>query len=203
MIHSFYYQKFPKLQVDERFYLREQSPKDLEDFFEYYSDPETNQYILASIPQNLAEAKSEIQYCRKMFYKKMGIYWSLIDKEKNKMIGAIGLYLNNQHHRAEICYDLHKDYWRKGVMSRAMLKVIEFTFDKIPAYRVEAITSKNNIPSIRILEKLGFVFEGSLRNYRYFKGKSADVELFALTPDMFAKTKPLEADEKAEAIAPA
>ncbi|WP_251365719.1 GNAT family N-acetyltransferase [Coxiella-like endosymbiont of Rhipicephalus sanguineus] len=108
----------------------EQMVKDVKAFFEYYTNPEVARYILASNPRNLAEATAEIHYCRDLFKYKRGIYWTLARKEDDYMIGAIGLYINNQHYSAEICYDLSRDYWNRGIMTKVLRKVIEFCFKK-------------------------------------------------------------------------
>ncbi len=184
MINGFYEEKFPILDVNEDFFLREQMIEDTEAFFEYYTDPEVARYILASNPKNLTEASAEIHYCRNLFKYKRGIYWTLARKEDDRMIGAIGLYINNQHYRGEICYDLSRRHWNKGIMSKALNRVIDFCFKQIHMQRIEAVTLKENTASTSLLEKLGFIREGCLKNYRYFNGKSHDIEMFALTPEM-------------------
>ncbi|WP_244897166.1 GNAT family N-acetyltransferase [Candidatus Coxiella mudrowiae] len=68
--------------------------------------------------------------------------------------------INNQHYRAEICYDLSRDYWDRGIMTKALRKVIEFCFKKIAVPRIEAITLKENSASIATLKKTGFSWEG-------------------------------------------
>lgn len=184
MINDFYNQKFPILDLDDQYILREQTAEDTHAFFEYYTDPEVAKYILATNPKTIQEAYSEVIYCRNLFYQKQGIYWTLARKDNNKMIGAVGLYINNHHHRAEICYDLSRAYWRQGLMSKAILRILHFCFEQIGINRVEALTMKENAASINILLKLGFEREGSLHNYRYFQGRSHDVEMLGITQDM-------------------
>ncbi|WP_423062270.1 GNAT family N-acetyltransferase [Candidiatus Paracoxiella cheracis] len=161
--------------------------EDTEAFFDYYTDPQVAQYILASNPRNLAEASAEVHYCRNLFKHKRGIYWSLARKEDNRMIGAVGLYINNHHYRAELCYDMARPYWNKGIMTKALQAVLELCFNQIGINRIEAITLNENVASMALLKKLGFVYEGALKNYRYFNGKSHDVEMFALTPEIAAQ----------------
>lgn len=185
MNNAFYHIPFPQLTLDNEWVLREQSLDDTSAFFEYYADPAVSKYILAKIPQSLTDAMHEIHYCRNLFYQKTGICWSIANTSDNRMIGAVGLYINNQHDRAEICYDLHKNYWRKGIMRKALQQVMEFAFKKIGLVRIEAITVKENLASMKILERCGFIYEGSLHNYRLFEGKTYDVELFASTPKLF------------------
>lgn len=183
MINVFYNERFPILDIDEDFFLREQMVKDAEAFFEYYTNPEVARYILTSSPRNLTKAVAEIHYCRDLFRCKRGIYWTLARKEDDYMVGAIGLYINNQHYRAEICYDLSRHYWNRGIMTKALQKVIKFCFKRIGINRIEAVTLKENITSIAILKKVGFLCEGSMKNYRYFNGRSYDIEIFSITAE--------------------
>lgn len=182
---DFYQQTFPNLHMDGEYQLREQSLDDTSAFYEYYSAPDVSQYILAASPNNLTDAMNEIHYCRNLFYHKSGVYWSIARKSDNRMIGAIGLYINRHHNRAEICYDLHKDYWRKGIMSRAIKAVMDFAFNEIDLARIEAVTVKENIASMGILKKLGYVYEGTLRNYRQYNNQAHDIEMFGITPDLY------------------
>ncbi len=180
MIQQFYNRPFPILEVNQHYVLREQEIKDSEAFFEYYANPEVCKYILANKPRNLAEASAEVHYCRNLFRYHRGIYWTLARKADDCMIGAIGLYLNNQHHRAEICYDLNQHYWNQGIMTIALKKVIAFGFDQIDLQRIEAITIKENTASTAILQKLGFEHEGRLRQYRQFNNVAHDIEIYSL-----------------------
>lgn len=188
MISDFYSHKFPTLELDNNFLLREHVAEDTLAFFQYYTDPEVAKYILATNPKTIDEAHAEIMYCRNLFYQKMGIYWSIVRKDNNQMIGAIGLYINNHHHRAEICYDLSRDYWGQGITTKAIRKVLAFSFNHIGVNRVEALTMKENDPSRALLLKTGFIHEGTLANYRYFQNESHDVEMYGVTQQMLPKT---------------
>jgi len=195
MKNDFYSQAFPILDMDDEYYLREQSLDDTSAFYEYYADPAVSRYILAGTPSSLTDAMNELHYCRNLFYRKGGIYWTIARRSDNRMIGAVGLYIKKEHNRAELCYDLHKGFWRQGIMSRAIKVAMDFTFEQMGLDRIEAVTVKENIPSMEILKKLGFAYEGTLRNYRQYNGKAHDIELFATTPTLhktFQKRKKQE-----------
>jgi len=177
----FYQHPFPIISLDGDYLLREQSLEDTEDFFRYYTDPEVGKYILATKPTSLLEASREVQYCRNLFYTKQGIYWTIAKKSDNRMIGAIGLYANHTHHRAEITYDLSRDYWRQGITKKAIIAVVEFALQTMQLSRIEAVTRHENLPSIAVLKSAGFTYEGTLKQYRHYDGKSWDVEMLSIT----------------------
>jgi [ribosomal protein S5]-alanine N-acetyltransferase len=182
---------FPVLDIDDNFILREQTTDDTEDFFQYYADPEVSKYILSSIPTNIEESRVEIQYWINLYNRKSCIYWAVARKSDNKMIGAIGYNdWNRFNNRAEISYDLAKEYWGQGLMSKAMSKIIEFGFINLHFNRIQASTIKVNKSSIKILERNGFTFEGKLKQYRYHQGKYFDIEMFGFTRDEYLKQNP-------------
>ena len=178
---NFYQEPFPTIDLDDQYILREQSLEDTEAFFRYYTDPEVGQYILATKPATLLEASKEVQYCRNLFYSKQGIYWTIAKKSDNQMIGAVGLYANTMHHRAEITYDLSRDYWRQGIMLKTIQAVVDYALKHMKLMRVEAVTRHENIASMSLLKKAGFVYEGKLSKYRYYNNRAWDIEMFAIT----------------------
>ena len=50
---------FPIIDLGD-FILREQQDKDVPNFFQYYTDPEVNKYILTEVPQALEDARREL-----------------------------------------------------------------------------------------------------------------------------------------------
>lgn len=187
MIKALYLKNFPTVIINDQYYLREQRVSDASDFLEYYSDTDVNQYILATAPKTLLDAQQEITYCINLFYKHMGVYWTLARRSDDKMIGSVGFYINNYHHRAELCYELHKDFWRQGIMKDTLKTAVAWAWDALPAHRIEAVTLAENAASIGILKGLGFEKEGSLKNYRCFQNRFYDIEMLAITPDMWEK----------------
>lgn len=181
MLSNFYEKAFPVLDLDDQYILREQTQEDTENFFRYYTNPEVGKYILASKPATLLEASKEIQYCRNLFYTKQGIYWAIAKKSDNQMIGAIGFYMNNTHHRAEITYDLAHEYWRQGITLKAIHAVVQYALTNMNVSRIEAVTRHENTASMELLKKAGFAHEGTLKNYRFYNGRAWDIEMFAIT----------------------
>lgn len=164
--------------------LREKRMEDVEDFFAYYADPEVNKHILCEIPRNLEEARRELSYWRGIFHNNDGIYFAIALKNSNKLIGSIGLTgYNSYHSRIEISYDLAKEYWRLGITSKAIAAIVDYAFNDFylgGINRIEAFTSIDNLASYNLLQKCGFIHEGTLRQHRYHKGKYVDAHSFSL-----------------------
>lgn len=189
MLSTLYTNAFPVLSIDSDFCLRQPMESDAPALSTYHSDPDVGKYIMASDPNTLIEAKAELLYNKNLFKTRRGLFWSIASKANDEMIGTVGLYTNNFHHRAELCYDLAKPYWRKGIMTKALSRVLDFCFDKAEFMRIEAVTMINNEASQGILKKIGFEFDALMRNYRYYEGSFYDVNMYSITPELWRKTK--------------
>lgn len=176
---------FPVIDLGN-YILREKTDEDAEDFFQYYADPEVNKFILCEIPKTVEEARKELYYWRNVFYRRDGIYFAIARKDNNKLIGSIGLTShNNYHKRAEISYDLAKEYWRQGLTSRAISAVCDYGFRELQINRIEAFTDIHNVPSNNLLLKCDFKLDGHLRQHRYHRGSYVDVYNFSLLKEEF------------------
>lgn len=82
--------------------------------------------------------------------------------------------------RADLGYNLGNEYWNMGIMTEALGAVIEFAFETLHVNRIEASVSTKNYSSIRVLEKLGFVKEGVLRERCYMSDSFHDMMMLAI-----------------------
>jgi ribosomal-protein-alanine N-acetyltransferase len=100
------------------------------------------------------------------------------DKEA---IGSIGLILGEDVHRftAEMGYWLAEPFWNKGIMSEVVSRFTDFAFEKFEINRIFAEPYISNPASARVLEKAGFVLEGTLRASVFKDGKVLDQFLYA------------------------
>ena len=62
-----------------------------------------------------------------------------------------------------ISYYLGEEYASKGYMTEALREIIRFTFEDRKAEVLSVRVFKENIASRRLVEKLGFVYEGCIR----------------------------------------
>ena len=82
-----------------------------------------------------------------------------------QIIGSAGVETWNEwHKRAEIVYELHPDYWGRGLMTTAMKQVMHFAYQELKAVRLEAFTLVDNPKSSSLLARLAFKQEATLKN---------------------------------------
>ena len=93
------------------------------------------------------------------------------------------------HLHAELAYELAPQYWGQGVMRRAVAAILTWGFSELGLNRVHAFVMTSNHRSIRLLERCGFLREGTLRHYRIARGEPKDFHLYALLAQDFARTE--------------
>ena len=139
---------------------------------DYLSDDDT--------PKDLNDAKNELSYWANLFIYRNSFYWAIADNETNQIIGTCGFHnWGKSHKRAEISYDLDYNYWNKGITTKAIKAIIAFGFKVMKIQRLQAVVAIDNIPSIRVLEKTGFVRESVLEKYGILKGVTKDFYMYA------------------------
>ncbi|PCF85654.1 GNAT family N-acetyltransferase [Staphylococcus delphini] len=68
---------------------------------------------------------------------------------------------------AECGYFIHNQHWRKGYAYEALTKILHIADKALGFHRLEAHVNLDNHPSINLLEKTGFEFECTRKNFIY------------------------------------
>ncbi len=89
-----------------------------------------------------------------------------------KAVGSIGIFIKSDVYEksGELGYWLSENYWRKGIMSRAVQQICKEAFATYDIIRIFAEPFEFNIGSKGVLEKAGFTYEGTMRKGVYKKG---------------------------------
>lgn len=100
----------------------------------------------------------------------------------DKVVGSIGVFRQGNIHRltAELGYYIAEEYWGRGIMTEAVRQICEYVFDKSDIIRIYAEPFEYNIASCRVLEKVGFQYEGTLRNNAVKNGKIIDMKMYSM-----------------------
>lgn len=171
---------YPILET-ERLVLRQLTPHDAEDLFEYFSQDQVMQYYDLETFKALEDANNIIIHFNNEFEKGKGFRWALELKSEKKVIGTCGYHNWHQEHcKAEIGYELNPAFWQQSYMKEAILPILTFGFETMGLHRVEAFIDPSNISSEKLLQSLHFNEEGTMRDYFFEKGKFVDAKIFGL-----------------------
>jgi len=106
---------------------------------------------------------------------------SFKDDPERRPIGSAGCFWSSFPHRtAEIGYWLAEPYWGRGLIVEACRSLVTYAFAALAPERIQARVIEGNAASIRVLEKLGFRFEGTLRSAVLRRGQFENVHFFAV-----------------------
>ena len=105
-----------------------------------------------------------------------------VDDACSFVIGSVSYTIQTGCHSnsASVGYYIGKRYWGKGYMSRALNLIIDKIFENPSVDRIYAEIFAENGPSARVLEKCGFVCEGTLRKAVVKVREVHDAKLYAL-----------------------
>ncbi|MFD1334293.1 GNAT family N-acetyltransferase [Oceanobacillus iheyensis] len=170
---------YPRLDTN-RLFLRQVEESDTEDIFAYASDPLLTTHVTWDAHQTLQDTQNFIQFACKQ-YEENGVGpWAIVWKETNQVIGTIDLIWNKKHHSAELAYAISREFWRQGIGTEAIRKIIDFGFNKMELERIQARCVPENIASYRLMETVGMTYEGTLRKSMFRKGKQDDLKMYAI-----------------------
>jgi ribosomal-protein-serine acetyltransferase len=107
------------------------------------------------------------------------------------IVGNISLFgINNGFNikKAEIGYWLDGDYQGKGIMTKAVKKIIDIAFNELDIYKVVIKCATTNYKSCKIPKKLGFTLEGTVRCGAKINGVICDFNYFGVLKDEWEKS---------------
>lgn len=173
---------FPVLET-ERLLLRAPVPADAPAIFRIMGDPRVMRYFGSPPMASLEAAERRVAGLAEDFAALSGIRWAIALRDEDELIGTCGFWrLVKEHYRAEVGYELHPDWWGKGLMPEALGAALGFGFGPMGLHSVEAQIDPENAGSRRVLEKLGFLQEGYFRESYYDPnaGRFTDTAVFSL-----------------------
>lgn len=168
---------FPRLETP-RLVLRQFRTDDLDGLFRCLSNPGTVRFVMDPVdePETLRGVLDE-------YIQGHGegdsLNWALEEKASGAYAGSVSLQEFSFHDRfSEAAFDLDSMFQGKGLMTEALGAVLDLAFGGMQLHRVEARVVAGNTRSEKLLERLGFRSEGTLRQSFLLQGILRDVRIF-------------------------
>jgi ribosomal-protein-alanine N-acetyltransferase len=182
---------FPSLTTN-RLQLRQIQLNDVEALFATFSDEKTMQFYGHEPHQSLDETRESIGQIQARYARREAIRWGITLKGEDRVIGSCSFHrFDTGFHRAETGYELNRAFWGQGVMTEAMSAILTYGFAELGVHRVEAIIDIANERSKSLLLKLGFTYEGNLRQRYCFRDRFEDEHYFGLLKDEWRGSSPI------------
>ena len=142
----------------ERTIMRKLAKKDAKDLYTLNLDKEVLKFTGDRPFENLQTAMDFlINYDQ---YEKYGVgRLAVIDKKTSKFLGWCGLKYSEDKNEYDIGFRFYKKYWNKGLATETAKKCLDFGFDECKIEKIVGRAMKENIASIKVLEKIGMTFK--------------------------------------------
>lgn len=174
------FETFPELNT-QRLLLRQITQEDDQNLLEVLSDEDTCKYLTHNAVSDIGNIKRMIAGMQRFFDEKQRIRWGIARKTDNALIGHCGFFdIDKFNCCAEISYCLKSGSWGQGFMTEALDAMLKFGFEDYGFNRIVAKVMTGNAGSIKVLQKLGFVQEGILRESLYKNGQYQDLIVFSV-----------------------
>ena len=171
-----------------RLLLRPVTLADAEAVFEYGSDPEATRYVLFPTHRSVADAHAWLETVEQSRAAGGTVPWALELKENGTVIGTCGFTSwQPSQAEAEIGYALSRRFWNRGFATEAVRAMVRFGFERAGLQRIVARVAPENAASWRVLEKVGFEYERTLRDEPATRPGMETFRVYGITPGLFRR----------------
>ena len=178
----------PAIETD-RLFLRKIGVTDAEDMYAYSKSNDVTEFLLWDTHPDPLYTEQYIRYLQERYAVGDFYDFAIVLKESGRMIGTAGFTsFDLPNFSAELGYVVSPEYQGCGYATEAVTALISFGFEACDLARISAVCMKENLASLRVMEKCKMKREGLLRSAVYAKGKMRDVYVSAITSeDYFSK----------------
>ncbi|MHB8334406.1 MAG: GNAT family N-acetyltransferase [Acidimicrobiales bacterium] len=170
----------PTLETD-RLRLRPFDDTDANALFTLHSNARVMRYWDAPPWRDTTRAAQFITTCRQIAESGTGTRLAVERSSDRSFIGWCALARWNPEYRsASMGYCFDDVMWGRGYATEAGRALLQWGFSTLALNRVQAETDTRNVASARVLEKLGFLREGTLREDCVVDGEVSDSWVFGL-----------------------
>ncbi len=168
--------------------LRKVTKSDAQSIYEYARDKEISRYTFIPHPYKLRDALRFIRLTHQQIRKGREYHLGIELKDTDQIVGMVGLAGVNQRDRnAEVGYWLARKYWGRGYATEALRLMLWYGFSELKLIRIWARVMHPNLASARLLENVGFTFEGRLRKSINQNGRWLDELRYAILKEEYKK----------------
>jgi RimJ/RimL family protein N-acetyltransferase len=169
-----------------RLALRPFEPGDLEGLSAFHSLPEVARFLYWE-PRDLEQVRGVLEA-------KLGqttleeegqvLALAVVGREAGVVVGEVSLHwLSRRHRQGEIGFVFHPAHQGRGLATEAASVVLRLGFEGLGLHRVIGRCDALNLPSARLMERLGMRREAHFVHNEIFKGAWGDELVYALLED--------------------
>lgn len=168
----------------ERLFLETWKRKDAKELFEYAKNENVGPHAGWKPHESIRESKEIIKNVFRPNHT-----WKIVFN--GQTVGSIGFEPDGRRSgilSKEMGYSLDENFWGMGIMTEAARAVMAYGFNDLKLGVISITTGIENKRSQRVIEKLGFIYEGTERYaYKIFDGSVRDVLVYSFLKEDWVK----------------
>jgi ribosomal-protein-alanine N-acetyltransferase len=155
---------------------------DAPDVLKEFSDPAVTEFLDIDPLTDLAEAEAIVTWAENQRALGDGVRWA-IRGPAGAFAGTCGFNRINleRGRRGEVAYDLCAHWQGRGVMGEVLPAIMAIGWRRLNLHRLEALVTPGNDRSCALLERCGFVREGVLAGFGWWRGRYWDQIIYGVT----------------------
>jgi len=151
---------------------------------EIFSNPRVMRYGSTPAWESIEKAIDKIDRNDRGMTAGESVSLAMFRNDDRRLIGTADLFqMDPQCRRAEVGFSLAEEAWGRGYMNEALTALLDHGFSELALNRVEADVDPRNTASIKCLTRLGFAYEGLLRQRWIVGGEVSDSAFYGLLRD--------------------
>lgn len=166
-----------------RLSLREVTMNDAHAAFAWGSDPEWFRHLPFEPVSTLEQERNFIAavMAGAQATPRMDYHLAVEVNDTGEMVGLVNLRITSSRHRsAELGFGIARDHWRQGLATAAARLLVDLGFHVLHLHRITAGHHPDNVASRRVIERLGMVREGHLRENLLAHGVWRDSVVYSI-----------------------
>jgi RimJ/RimL family protein N-acetyltransferase len=173
----------------KRLILRPLNIEDEETIYQYVKDYDIARWTI-NIPHPYPRdgAISFIRQARELMDEGLCYELAILLKFNQEIVGVVSFVkVDITHRNAELGFWVGKPHWNKGIATEAASRILEFGFGDLDLERIFSKCFYDNLPSQRVMEKIGMEYEGKFRHEVFKENRFIDMTYYSLLKEDWKK----------------
>lgn len=146
----------------ERLVLRMLREDDFEQYAAMVADAEVARYLGDGRPLSRADAWRQMAYILGHWQLRGYGLWAVEEAATGRLAGRLGFLNPEGWPGFELGWTLAREFWGRGYATEGARRALEFAFNELGREHLISLIRPDNLPSIRVAERLGERLEGSV-----------------------------------------
>ncbi|HBD96365.1 MAG: hypothetical protein A2015_10880 [Spirochaetes bacterium GWF1_31_7] len=162
-------------------YLKKLTLKYVSSFKSLFNDPEMCRYLSIPYPLNDKWIKDYIGDSMEMYNQEEKYTWGIFRHSLDDLVGvAVIKDIDSKNRVARIGYSTGKKFWNNSYTIMTVRLILDYAFRKLNLNRIEVRIETDDQRSMKLLNEIGAIQEGLMRQAVYYNDTFKDLYLYSI-----------------------